>query len=316
MQVLVSGASGLVGTALVAGLKAQQHRVVRLVRPQSAPRQGTQGAGPDGAAIEVQWDPASGFLDTAALDQAGQIDAAVHLAGAGIADERWTPERKRLILDSRVQGTSLLCETLAARPRPPAVFVCASAVGFYGDRGDERLDESSPSAAGEGATFSSEVVAAWEASTAALDPAVTTVSLARLGVVLSASGGALAAQLPFFRLGIGGRIGSGRQWLSWISLHDAVRAVCFLLEHPTAGPVNLTSPNPVTNAAFTKALGRALRRPTLVPIPRPALWLRLGRELTADLLESSAHVSPAALLAAGFEFDHPDIDEALAAVLA
>lgn len=318
MNVLVSGASGLIGSALVAALGAEGHRVLRLVRPESSHAENPPGgSAAESAPQRIAWDPAAGWIDSGALEQSGAIDAAVHLAGAGIADKRWSPARKQLILDSRIQGTRLLCETLAARPQPPATFVCASAIGFYGNRGDERLDESSTSgqSAEATATFTSEVVAAWESSTSALDPTVTVAAHARLGVVLAASGGALAAQLPFFRLGLGGRIGSGQQWISWITLEDAVRAFSWLLAHPLAGPVNLTSPAPVTNAEFTKALGRALHRPTAIPIPRAALWLRLGRELTADLLEAGAHVSPARLTEAGFGFEHPTIDEALSAVL-
>ncbi len=319
MQILVSGAGGLIGSALTPALRSAGHSVVRLMRPDSelvsslaAIRSVSTAQSPDQSLRVVSWDPGTGFINDDELEAAGPIDAVVHLAGAGIADRRWTPQRKQLILESRIKSTTLLCETLGACSAPPSLFLCASAVGFYGNRGDERLDESSSPATDRG--FAAEVVQAWESSTSALEHTSTQCALMRLGIVLSAEGGALAAQLPFFKLGLGGRIGSGQQWMSWITLHDALRAILWLLEHPVQGPVNLTSPNPVTNATFTKALGQALRRPTLIPIPKPVLWLRLGRELTTELLEASVHVCPAVLLESGFVFEHPRIADAFGAL--
>jgi len=256
----------------------------------------------------VRWEPPEGRLDRGALDG---IDAIVHLAGESIASKRWTQTQKARILDSRVDGTALLAEAAAATSKPPAVFVSGSAIGFYGDRADERLDESS----GRGEGFAAEVSVAWERATGALDNSPIRVAHLRTGIVLSTRGGALAEQLPFFRFGLGGRVGSGRQWLSWITLEDEVSAIIWVLEHPVNGPVNLTAPTPVPNAEFAKTLGRVLRRPVLLPTPRLALWARLGRELTATLLESSAHVSPAVLEASGFSFAQPELEPALRAML-
>lgn len=297
MKILVTGASGLIGTALVAELESAGHEPIRLVRRDPLPGE-----------AEVRWDPAAGEIDAPSLEG---LDGVVHLAGEGIAERRWTEKQKQRILDSRVQGTSLLSGALASLDRPPAVLVSGSAIGAYGDRGDEVLTED----ATRGDDFLSDVVRQWEAATAAASAAGLRVAHARTGIVLSAEGGALAAQLPFFRLGLGGRIGSGRQWMSWISITDQVAALLWLLEHDLSGPVNLTAPVPVTNRVFTETLGSVLRRPTLIPLPKPALWVRLGRELTDALLYSSARVEPAALLASGFAFTHPDLEPALRAVL-
>ena len=298
MHVLVSGSTGLVGEALVAGLLAAGHQPVRLVRSRR----------PDDLP-SASWDPAAGTIDDDALDG---IDAVVHLAGEGIAEQRWTAEQKARILDSRVAGTTLLAERIAAADDPPGVFVSGSAIGFYGDRGDERLTEAS----GPGDGFLAEVVRAWEASTRAAEATSTRVVHVRTGIVLSGDGGALAPQLPFFKLGLGGRIGSGRQWWSWISIDDMVGALIWLLTADEIdGPVNLTSPNPVTNGEFTEVLGTVLRRPTLLPIPKPALWLRLGRELTQELLYASQRVEPSVLLDGGYEFRHLEVEAALRAAL-
>lgn len=297
MRVLVSGSTGLIGEALVQGLLSSGHEPVRLVRSRR----------PDDLP-SATWDPAAGTMDDDALDG---IDAVVHLAGEGIAERRWSDEQKARILDSRVASTTLLADRIAAAATPPSVFLSGSAIGFYGDRGDESLTENSER--GEG--FLADVVAAWEASTAAVDPTKTRVAHIRTGIVLSSDGGALAPQLPFFKLGLGGRIGSGRQWWSWISIDDMVGALIWLLTNDVHGSVNLTAPNPVTNREFTSVLGKVLRRPTLLPIPKPALWLRLGRELTQALLYASQRVEPAVLSDRGYEFRHPELEGALRAVL-
>ena len=297
MRVLVSGSTGLVGEALVQGLLAAEHQPVRLVRSR-----------PPDDLPSATWDPAAGTIDDDALVG---IDAVVHLAGEGIADKRWSDEQKARIMDSRVEGTTLLAERIAAAPTPPSVFISGSAIGFYGDRGDERLTESSEP--GDG--FLADVVAAWEGATDIVPSPPTRVVHMRTGIVLSGDGGALAPQLPFFKLGLGGRIGSGSQWWSWISIDDVVGAVIWLLTNDVHGPVNLTSPNTVTNGEFTKVLGKVLRRPTILPIPKPALWLRLGRELTQELLYASQRVDPAVLSDRGYEFRHPDLEDALRAAL-
>ena len=301
MRVAVTGATGLIGASVVERLTAGGHQVLRLVRTGSP----EAGRGTEAAA----WDPASGEIDADAMEG---LDAVVHLAGEPIAARRWSPAQKQRILDSRVQGTQLLAGALARLDAPPAVLVSSSAIGFYGDRGDERLDESSTS--GDG--FLAEVCRAWEAAADPARAAGVRVAHPRTGVVLSRSGGALAEMLPFFRLGLGGRIGSGRQWMSWITLHDEVSALLWLLDADVDGPVNLTAPEPVTNRELTTALAKALRRPAFLPTPKPALWARAGRELTEALLYSSARVVPSVLHRNGFEFAHPDISTAIGAVLA
>lgn len=293
----MSGSTGLIGEALVRGLLAEGHEPVRLVRSRR----------PDDLPTAT-WDPATGTMDDDALDG---IDAVVHLAGEGIAEKRWSEAQKARIMDSRVQGTALLAERIAAATTPPSVFVSGSAIGFYGDRGDERLTESSEP--GEG--FLADVVGAWEAATGAVRTPPTRVVHVRTGIVLSADGGALAPQLPFFKLGLGGRIGDGSQWWSWISIDDMVQALIWLLANDVHGAVNLTAPNPTTNAEFTKMLGRVLGRPAILLIPKPALWLRLGRELTQALLYTSQRVEPTVLSDRGYEFRHPDLESALRAAL-
>ena len=301
MRVAVTGSTGLIGRALVERLEADGHQAVRLVRPSGS-------SNPPGTGV-IAWDPAQGEIDLADLEG---IDAVVHLAGEPIAARRWSGEQKQRIANSRTQGTALLANALARLDQPPGVLVSASAIGYYGDRGDERLDESSSG----GRDFLAQVCRDWETAADPARDAGIRVTHPRTGVVLSRSGGALAEMLPFFRLGLGGRIGSGRQWMSWITLHDEVEALVWLLTADVEGPVNLTAPEPVTNRQLTAALGRALRRPTLLPTPKPALWARLGRELTEALLYSSARVEPALLVRRGFRFTHPDITTGLAAVLA
>jgi uncharacterized protein (TIGR01777 family) len=297
MDVAVTGANGLIGTALRRRLEGAGHRVVRLVRPSSADRTGDT----------LTWDPAAGTIDAAGLEG---IDAVVHLAGEGIAERRWTDEQKRRITDSRVQGTTLLAETLAGLERPPSVFLSGSAIGYYGDTGDRPTDESG--AAGD--DFPARVCVVWEESAApAVDAGIRTVFL-RTGIVLDAHGGALAKQLPAFRFGLGGRAGSGRQYQSWISLEDEVAAIEFLLTTPVSGPVNLTAPEPVTNADFTTTLGRVLRRPTTI-LPMFGPRLLFGRELADSLLLTSQRIIPAALEEAGFNFAHPELEGALRSIL-
>ena len=294
MDVAITGASGLIGRALTDHLTGAGHRVLRLVR---------SGDQPDTA----RWDPEAGTIDAEALEG---IDAVVHLAGEGIGEKRWTPEQKARIRSSRVSGTTLVATTLASLRRPPTAFLSGSAIGWYGDTGDRAVDESAPA----GTDFLATLCVDWEAATAVAEAAgIRTVHL-RTGIVLSPDGGALGRQLPFFRLGLGGKVGSGRQYQSWISLLDEVRAITWLLGSDVAGPVNLTAPHPVTNAEFTKALGRAVHRPTTVlPIAGPRLLL--GRELADALLLTSQRVLPAALSAAGFEFVHPALDGALGDLL-
>jgi uncharacterized protein (TIGR01777 family) len=292
MDVVVSGASGLIGTALGRSLSADGHRVIRLVRrPARQPE-------------EIEWDPAAGRIDTDALEGAGAV---VHLAGAGIADKRWSPARRREILESRTRGTALLAGALAKLDRPPAAFVSGSAVGYYGDGGDAVLTEESP----PGDVFLSRLCEAWEAAAGpAVDAGIRT-AFARTGLVLTPAGGPLAKLLPLFRLGLGGRMGGGREWWSWITLTDEVRAIRFLLDHEVAGPVNLTAPGAVRNAELTTVLGRVLHRPTLLPVPSFGPKLLLGADLAHQLLFLSQHIEPRVLVAHGFTFEHPDIETAL-----
>ncbi|MEU8173669.1 TIGR01777 family oxidoreductase [Microbispora hainanensis] len=296
MTTVVTGSSGLLGTALVSALRADGHEVRRLVR--RAP------AGPD----ECFWDPEGDVLDPAALEGA---DAVVHLAGAGIGERRWTEAYKRELVNSRVSGTHVLASAMARAERGPRVLLSSSAIGFYGDTGDRAVDESAPAGTG----FLADLARAWEDATAPAEEAGVRVTLLRSGMVLSGRGGALARMLPIFRMGAGAVLGSGRQYTSWISLPDWVDAVRFLLAHETAGPVNLTAPEPVTNAEYTAALAKALRRPTMpLPAPRLALRLALG-EFAEEALLTGPRVLPRRLLDAGHRFAHPTIGEALAAVL-
>jgi uncharacterized protein (TIGR01777 family) len=293
----MTGSSGLIGGALLGRLRREGHHVVALVR-----------RSPD--AGEAQWDPALGTIDVGALEGA---DAIINLAGVGIGDRRWSAARKQAILTSRVSSTTLLCETIARLTTPPPVLVNASAIGFYGDRGDEILTEDS--AAGTG--FVADVCRAWEAATSRAQEAGARVVHLRTAVVLARHGGALARQLPLFRLGLGGRLGRGDQWLSWISLRDEVRAILHILgEGSIAGAVNCSSPAPATNAQFTRALGRAMHRPAALVVPSPALRLALGCQLADELLLTSQRVMPTRLETSGFSFEDPSLDEALDGVLA
>lgn len=296
LRVLVTGASGFLGRALVPFLDAGGHTVLRAVRKETA--------GPN----EVLWDPERGL---AADPQLGALDAVVHLAGESIFGARWSPAVKQRILTSRREGTRRLCESLARLEPRPRVLVAASAIGFYGDRGEELVDEHSPR--GEG--FLSEVCAAWEAATEPARAAgIRTVNL-RLGVVLGKGGGALAKMLPPFRLGLGGRLGDGRQTVSWITLDDVLGVILHALRRDDLeGPVNAVAPHPVTNAELTKMLGRVLERPTIFPVPAVALRLVLG-EMADEMLLASTRVAPMRLRETGFEDLHPDLEGALRHIL-
>jgi uncharacterized protein len=304
VNILLSGAGGLIGRAFAGQAADRGDRVVPLVRPTSS---GTDRAGPS-----VAWDVAAGTVDRAALDRLGPFDAVVHLAGAGIGDRRWTATRRREIRDSRVRSTRLLAAVLPALDQPPRVLVSASAVGYYGDRGAEILTEES----GAGLGFLADVCRAWEAEAEAIDEPLRVVRL-RSGIVLTGHGGALARQLPLFRLGLGGRLGHGRQYVSWITLDDHLAVVRRAIDDDRlVGPVNATAPGPITNAELTAALGRALHRPAVAAVPGPALQLALGRQLADELLLAGQRAVPARLTAIGHSFAHPDIDTALGSLFA
>jgi len=294
LNVLISGSSGLVGSALIPELEERGHRVVRLVR----------GAGHSGDA--VSWDPAAGTIDAEALAES-RPGGVVHLAGESIASGRWTERKKREILESRREGTRLLAETIAGLSEPPEVMVSISASGFYGSRGDEFLTEDSES----GDTFLARVCREWEAAAQPARDAGIRVVHPRLGVVLSADGGALATTLPIFKLGGGGRIGSGRQFWPWAALDDVVGAIIHSLEDESLrGPANVSSPNPERNAEYTRVLGRVLGRPTVVPLPAPAARVALG-EMADELLLASARMKPEVLEKSGYEFRYPELEGAL-----
>jgi uncharacterized protein (TIGR01777 family) len=297
VDVLVTGAHGLIASALIPRLRADGHRVVRLVR----------GA-PEGA-DDVRWDPDRDTIDTAGLEG---VDAVVHLAGAGLGDKKWTAARKQLVLESRTRGTDLLARTLAGLSRRPDVLLSASAVGYYGDRGSEELTEES----GPGDDFPAQVCVAWEAATAPAHAAGIRVVHMRTGIVLTTHGGVLQRLLLPFKLGLGGRVASGEQFMSWITIDDHVGALGQLLRSDVRGAVNLTAPTPVTNAEFTRALGAALHRPTLVPTPLFPLKVIYGGELVDALLVHGQRAVPRVLEQSGFTFAHPQLDEALRAVLA
>ncbi|MER6309408.1 TIGR01777 family oxidoreductase [Streptomyces sp. NPDC001739] len=295
MRIAITGSTGLIGTALVRSLRTDGHDVVRLVRRAPA------------AADEVRWDPARQQVDTAGLTG---CQAVVHLAGAGVGDHRWTAAYKQQIRDSRVLGTRALAEALASMDVPPRVFVSGSAIGYYGDTGDRRTDESAP--AGHG--FLPEVCVDWEAAARpAQDAGIRTV-FARTGLVVARSGGAWGRLFPVFRLGLGGRLGDGSQYWSFISLHDHIAALRHLVTtEELTGPVNLTAPEPVTNREVTAVMGRVLHRPTLFSVPAPVLRIALG-EFAGDVL-GSQRVVPKRLLESGFTFAHPRIVEAVRAAV-
>jgi uncharacterized protein len=296
MNVLITGSSGLLGSALIPSLTAAGHRVTRLVRSQRSRKEG-----------DVYWNPEVGLLDPVALEA---IDAAVHLAGESIA-ARWTAEKKTRILQSRVASTRLLAERLGQIQDRPKVFVCASAIGYYGDRGDQILTEESAPGSG----FLYDVCRQWEAATGlAEERGIRTVRL-RIGVVLSKTGGALAKMLPPFRMGLGGRLGAGTQYMSWIAIDDLVGSVHHALATDALrGAVNAVAPNPVTNLEFTKTLGKVLRRPTIFPVPALAVRLLFG-EMGQELLLGSTRVEPRRLQESGYGFRHLTLEKALRAVL-
>jgi uncharacterized protein (TIGR01777 family) len=293
MKILLSGASGLIGSGLIPYWLQEGHQLSRLVRSHSRPERGA-----------IRWDPESGSIDAEALEG---HDAAVHLAGENIAAGRWNAARKQRILQSRVQGTRLLAQTLARLQNPPRCLVSASAIGFYGDRGDQQLAEDAPMGSG----FLAEVCGQWEREAKAVAARGIRPVLLRIGIVLSARGGALPGMLLPFRLGLGGRLGSGKQYMSWIALDDLVAAVDHAIRsEDLAGPVNAVAPNPVTNEEFTRILGRVLSRPAFMAVPAFAARLVLG-EMAEALLLASARVEPAALQRSGFRFRYPDLEEAL-----
>jgi uncharacterized protein (TIGR01777 family) len=297
VDVAVTGSHGFFGSALLPALTRAGHHPVRLVRIERV------------GADELGWSPEAGTIDAAGLEGIGGV---VHLAGAGIGDKRWTEERKRLIFESRTKGTGLLARALAGLARPPSVLVSASAIGYYGNRGDEPLDEESP----PGNDFVARVCVQWETATAPAADAGIRVARVRSGVVLGRDGGVLPRMLLPFRLGLGGRIASGRQYMSWISIDDEVGAILHALtQDRVTGPVNLTGPAPVTNAEFTKTLGRVLRRPTMIPTPLLPLRARYGSELVQHLLVEGQRVLPKRLEATGYAFKHPTLEDALRAAV-
>jgi len=294
--VVVTGASGLIGTKLVAALEADGKRVLRAVRRDARSDR------------ELSWDPTTGTIDRDKLKSiSAGLDAVIHLAGANIAGKRWTDKYKQQLIDSRVDGTTLIARTLASLDRKPRVFACASAIGYYGDRGHEQLDES----AACGDSFLPELCMQWEhASQPARDAGIRTANM-RIGVVLSPEGGGLKKMLLPFKLGGGGILGNGQQFFSWITLGDVVRAIQFVVANESlVGPVNLVSPNPVTNREFTKTLGRVLSRPTVLPMPAFAARLLFG-DMADELLLGSARVVPSVLTNAGFSYQHAQLEPAL-----
>ncbi|NNC78900.1 MAG: TIGR01777 family protein [Acidimicrobiales bacterium] len=296
MKVAIAGSTGLLGSAMVEALEARGDEVVALVR--RPPRSG-----------EIQWDIAAGILDPGALEG---LDAVINLAGEPLANKKWSDEQKKRIEDSRIAASSLLAASIAAADAGPKVWLNGSAVGFYGDRGSDKLTEESTGGSG----YLADVVQQWEEATAEAEAAGVRVVHLRTGIVLSADGGAMAEVLPFFKIGLGGRIGKGDQYWSWISINDAVGAMLHALDNEVvSGPINLTGPTPLTNAAYTKALGKALGRPTPFPTPTPALWVRLGRETTEEMLMTSLRVLPQKLLDTGYVFRHETMAEALEELL-
>jgi len=299
MKILISGASGLIGSALSASLEADGHLVLRLSREASKDRD------------SIQWQPESGRFDIREMEKLAGVEAAFHLAGESVFG-RWSDDKKTRIRDSRVRSTHLLSETLAKLPTPPRVLVCASAIGYYGHRGGELLREDSASGRG----FLAGVGREWEdAADAAREAKIRTVH-ARFGIVLSKDGGALQKMLLPFSLGLGGPIGSGRQYLSWVGIDDVVGALRFALDHEKIeGAMNVTAPNSVTNRVFVQTLGRVLRRPAIMPLPAFALKLALGKEAATETLLASQRAIPEKLRANGFQFQQPELEKALSEIL-
>ncbi len=296
MKVAITGSKGLIGSALTPHLRSEGHEVVRLVR-------GEPEAG------DVLWNPKSGTIE---IEKLRGVDAVVHLAGAGVGDHLWSARYKETILSSRVDGTSTLAEALSRMSDPPSVLLSASAVGYYGSRGDELLTEES----GPGSGFLADVCEKWEAAASAVSGAGIRLVVARMGVVLSGAGGAQKKQLPAFRLGVGARLGRGSQQLSWITRRDAVAAIAHLLRGDgPSGPINLTAPRPVSNATFTHALGHALHRPAVLAVPQAILRLVVGAEMTSEFLLASQRAVPKRLLKDGFIFADDELADALRTAL-
>jgi uncharacterized protein (TIGR01777 family) len=297
VRIVVTGSTGFIGTALVRAIEQRGDDAVRLRR----------GAAGDAGPV---WDPEAGTISRDAFDG---VDAVVHLAGEGIGEKKWTPEQKRRILESRTTGTTLIARTLAERATKPAVLVSGSAIGYYGDRGDEVLDETSSS----GDDYLADVCRQWEAAAQPAADAGIRLVITRTGIVLGPSGGVLKRLLTPFRLGLGGRVASGKQWMSWITLDDAVGALLHAVDHESMrGAMNLAAPNPATNAQLTVALGKALHRPTVLPTPLLPLKVIYGSELVAALLVGGQRVTPRRLLDGGYAFAHTDLESAFRAMLA
>jgi uncharacterized protein len=297
MRILISGATGLVGTALGEALRAEGHEVGRLMRPGGTAREG-----------DIRWDPTSGSVDVAAMEGA---DAVICLSGAGIGDGRWTAERKKVLRSSRVDATRVLVDSLGRMKKKPRVFIGASAVGYYGDRGDEILTETS----GAGKDFVALLARDWEAETMRAELSGIRTVVARFGVILSTKGGALTRMLTPFKLGAGGRLGSGKQWMSWIALEDVVGIIrAAIANEGIKGPVNVVAPNPVRNAEFTRVLASALHRPAIFPAPAFILRMALG-EMADALLLSSQRVQAERMMAAGYDYRIPELDTALRNIL-
>ncbi len=301
MRVGVTGSSGLIGRALVTALQERGDTVVTFVRPDSTMT----------TDLRVRWDPSSRYIDETDLRVVGGLDALVHLAGAGIGDRRWSESRKAILLSSRIESTRLVDQVVQSLPDGVRLLASASAIGWYGDRGDEELDETSR----RGDGFLADVCHQWEQATSALESRGTPVAHFRTGIVLSARGGALKKQLPLFRVGLGGAFGSGRQWMSPISLVDEVRALLWIVDHQLIGPFNLVAPSPLTNRDFAHDLASALHRRAFFNVPSPVLRAALGREMANELLLVSQRATPRRLLASGFVFRSSDARSALSEAL-
>jgi uncharacterized protein (TIGR01777 family) len=302
MRIGVTGSTGFLGSALVAALEARGDDVVRFVRPSSAPVAGAT----------IRWDPERSLVDEGDLAAVGGFDAVVNLAGTGIATHRWTSTYRRNVMTSRTAATSTLVEALTAMTSGVAVLVSGSAIGYYGDRGDDVMSETSS----PGTDYVAQVCREWEGAAAPFARTGASLALVRTGIVMGVSGGVLERLLPLFRAGLGGVIGSGRQWMSPISLGDEVNAMIWLIDHQLSGAFNLVTPSPCTNREMTKSLARALRRPALLKVPTLAMRLTLGRELADNTVLTSQRVIPTALEASGFTFASRDIDAIIASALA